>query len=213
MREISYTLLTDGTSDQALIPILTWLLEQHLVGCAIQSEWADLARLPRGLGRHTLSQKISNSLEIYPCDLLFVHRDAEAEPRENRVAEIRAALAATDEWQAFPVVPVVPVRMQEAWLVFDERAIRRASGNPKGTARIVCPSARRVEREPDPKVVLHSLLRDASELRGRRLNRLNLSRCSRLVSEHIDDFTPLRLVPAFQELEIELQTVITKQGW
>jgi hypothetical protein len=47
MREISYTLLCDGSSDKALLPILTWLLRTHQVKCAIQANWADLRRLPR----------------------------------------------------------------------------------------------------------------------------------------------------------------------
>ncbi len=29
-KELQCTLLSDGSSDKALIPILTWLLEQHL---------------------------------------------------------------------------------------------------------------------------------------------------------------------------------------
>lgn len=35
MKELRYTLLSDGPSDQALIPILTWVLVQHGVQCAI----------------------------------------------------------------------------------------------------------------------------------------------------------------------------------
>jgi len=46
MSSIRYTLLTDGSSDRALIPILNWLLRQHLLNHEIQSEWADLSRLP-----------------------------------------------------------------------------------------------------------------------------------------------------------------------
>lgn len=35
MNEIRYTLLSDGSSDKALLPILTWLLRLHGVECAI----------------------------------------------------------------------------------------------------------------------------------------------------------------------------------
>ncbi|MEH2437636.1 MAG: hypothetical protein V7K25_25980 [Nostoc sp.] len=42
MKELCYTLLSDGSSDKALMPILTWLLREHQVECAIQSNWADL---------------------------------------------------------------------------------------------------------------------------------------------------------------------------
>jgi hypothetical protein len=41
MRELRYTLVSDGASDQVLLPILTWLLRANGVRCAIQPEWAD----------------------------------------------------------------------------------------------------------------------------------------------------------------------------
>ena len=47
MKELSYTLLSDGSSDKALMPILTWLLRGYLPNWAIQPEWADLSRLPK----------------------------------------------------------------------------------------------------------------------------------------------------------------------
>jgi len=68
MSNLRYTLLADGSSDRALIPILTWLLREQEVVLAIQSEWADMARLrrpPRGL-----EERIEAALMLYPCDLL-----------------------------------------------------------------------------------------------------------------------------------------------
>ena len=91
MKEIRYTLLTDGSSDKALIPVLSWLFYQHCPDYAIQPEWAELSRLPGPPKK--LSEQIKTSVELYPCDLLFVHRDAEGMSREERVSEIRQALA------------------------------------------------------------------------------------------------------------------------
>jgi hypothetical protein len=90
MKELKYTLLTDGTSDKALIDILNWLLQECGIDYAIQPEWADLSRL--SVKPKSLSERIINSLELYPCDLLFVHRDAEKEDRQNRVDEIQEAI-------------------------------------------------------------------------------------------------------------------------
>lgn len=39
MSEVTYTLLTDGSSDACLMPILDWLLKSNEVRCAIQREW------------------------------------------------------------------------------------------------------------------------------------------------------------------------------
>lgn len=92
MNELRYTLLCDGSSDRALMPILTWALQQHCAESAIQAEWVDWGRLRNP--PKTLSEKIRVALELYECDLLFVHRDAEKEPREARVAEINTTIRA-----------------------------------------------------------------------------------------------------------------------
>ncbi len=56
---------------------------------------------------------------------------------ESRLAEIKAAL---ESMEGIPVtVPIVPVTMTEAWLLFDERAIRRAADNPAGENSLQLP--------------------------------------------------------------------------
>ena len=211
MKELRYTLLSDGSSDKALLPLLTWLLQEHLVECAIQSAWADLRRLPKPPTK--LLPRIINSLELYPCDLLFVHRDAERETREKRVAEIQAAMKQAGESAFVPAVCVVPVRMQEAWLLFDEIAIRKASGNPNGKQLLQLPAINRIELLPDPKNILHDLLRQASGLTGRRLKDFPVRERAQRVAELIDNFSPLRALPAFIALEAEIETVAQVQGW
>ncbi|MDT4954689.1 MAG: hypothetical protein QOJ02_2827 [Acidobacteriota bacterium] len=212
MSELRYTLLSDGSSDRALIPLLTWLLREHGVERAIQSEWADLWRLPskpRGL-----IERILRSIELYPCDLLFVHRDAERDPHNVRVAEIQNAIADASRISIIPpVVCVIPVRMQEAWLLFDEMAIRRAAGNPNGHQLLRLPKLSRIEGLPDPKNELHDLLRKASGLKGRRLAHLVASRRALQVSSFISDFAPLRALSAFNSLEDELQRAVIDQCW
>ncbi len=210
MRSVRYTLLSDGSSDRALTYILTWLLRQYLPGWAIQPAWADLSRVPRW--PMTLPERIRWSIELYPCDLLFVHRDAEREPRSSRVDEIHHAVAElTPSAMLPPIVCVIPVRMLEAWLLADEAAIRTAAGNPNGRHSLDLPRLREVESLPDPKNVLNSLLLEASGLHGRRRRgfRVNAIRVAQLT----DDFSPLRQLPAFQALEAELVHTIGQQGW
>ena len=143
MKEFRYTLVTDGSSDRALIPILSWLLQEHGVSQPIQAEWADLRRLQRPPKK--LSERIKWSLELYPCDLLFVHRDAETALLGKRREEIRQALAelSNQVWNDDWTVCVVPIRMQEAWLLLDETAIRTAAGNPHGHRLLELPPGQR----------------------------------------------------------------------
>ena len=64
MNELHYTLLSDGPTDKALMPILKWLLQQRLVNVPIQPHWADLRRLRRP--PRELHEKIQKSVEVYP---------------------------------------------------------------------------------------------------------------------------------------------------
>lgn len=194
------------------MPILDWLLRRYCPEFAVQPEWPDLARLPILPG--TLTEKIEKALELcYPCDLLFIHRDSERESPEVRYMEITRALERITATP--PVVCVVPVRMQETWFLFDEVAIRKASGNPSGRTRLELPTFASLERLPDPKQVLFDLLSQASEFSGARLKKFKKSqyRTVHRVSQNIDDFSPLLRLPAFQRLEQELLAVIRQQGW
>ena len=212
MDALRYTLLSDGSSDQALVPILTWLLRTQGANGAIQPEWADLRRLPRP--PHTLSERINCSLELYPCDVFFVHRDAEGVLPFARTEEIHQALATVAQRvQVPPTVHVVPVRMQEAWLLFDEKAIRSAAGNPHGRASLVLPPLNTLEQLPDAKRVLYDLLREASGLTGRRRKQFRVRTRARRVAEFVNDFSPLRTLCAFRKLEADVRQVADAHGW
>lgn len=186
------TLLTDGPTDQALLPILGWLARRHsVVPC--HPTWADLRRLPRPPVK--LSERVRVALDLHPCDMLVIHRDAEREPPEKRYREIAEATSDL----SVPVVVAVPVRMTEAWLLFDLPAIRRAAGCPAGTMPLELPPAKNAESIPDPKAVLHEALRTASNLSGRRRKQFHPD--IRRVADLIDDFTPLCTLPSFVALE------------
>lgn len=188
MDRLSFTLVSEGSSDRALIPHLTWLLEQNGIQIPIDSEWADLRFLPEK--PQGLIEKIKVSCELYPCQILFVHRDADREPVVNRKNEIENAVAEAFGENSPIFICVVPVRMQEAWLLFDASAIRRAAGNPRGNIRLNLPGIKSIEKIANPKALLHSLLKNASELQGRHLSRLNLSHSASQVSQNIIDFLP-----------------------
>lgn len=212
MRELRFTLLSDGSSDADLLPILRWLLQENDVQIAIQAEWADLRhfRTPR-VG---LSEQIQQALYLYPCDLLFVHRDGEQATRAERRQEIQKALAIANTRQNIPpAVCVIPIRMLEAWLLFDEMAIRHAAGNKNGRAVLNLPAMSQLESLPDPKQVLYTALRTASGLSPQRLRRFNVAQSSRRVVTFMDDFTPLRRLPAFVALEKEVRETIGQYRW
>ena len=208
MNRIRYALLSDGSSDRMLMPILDWLLYRHCPNYALESEWADLVRLPRP--PKTLHERIKVTLELYEPDLLFVHRDAERQPIEQRHLEIVTALAGQTEP---PAVCVIPVRMQEAWLLINEGAIRKAAGNPNGSMPLQLPPIATVEAVSDPKSLLFDLIRKASGLTTTRLKKLRPQQRAHLVAQSIDDFAPLQRLSAFHALEQEMSSVVREMGW
>lgn len=192
-----YTLLTDGSSDRALVSILNWLLSQqeairHLGFIDQFAELRDLPDPPK-----ELAGRMEKAVLSYPCDLLFVHRDAESQDIEHRVEEIAQAAAQV----AVPRhVPIVPIRMTEAWLLIDEAAIRQAAGNPNGTVDLNLPPLHSLEAEPDPKSILLQALECAAQKGGRRLQqfRRDIHRRRTRVAEFVEDYSPLYGLTAFR---------------
>jgi hypothetical protein len=197
---VTYTLVADGTSDRVLLPILTWSLKHQQV-TPVVAQWADFSRIPR---QQNTEGRLRTVLELYPCDVLFVHRDAEAQPSAIRREEIASAL----RWAPVRHIPVVPVRMTEAWLLADERAIRSAAGNPNGTENLNLPGIRRLEDLPDPKRVLHDALTTASGLNAGRRTRLPIRQRVQLIPNYIDDYSRLTVLPAFQTLQQDIRVLI-----
>jgi hypothetical protein len=208
MNRIRYALLSDGSSDKMLMPILDWMFRQHCPNYALESDWADLRRLrcrPK-----TLRERIELTLKLYDPDLLFIHRDAEGQAVGQRRQEIANALC--DQIRT-PAVCVIPVRMQEAWLLFDKGAIRRAAGNPNGRIPLQLPPMENVEALPNPKEILFDLITNASELSPTRRKKLRPQKLAHLISQSIDDFSPLNQLSAFRALEQELSGVVRDAGW
>lgn len=207
MSEITYTLLSDGTSDKALLPIIDWTIRKHHPDIILQSQWADFSLL--SMPPKELSERIKQAIELYPCDWLVIHRDGEKQPIIDRQQEIdKAWQLIARSYTVRTVIGIIPVRMTEAWLLLDEKAIKLAAGNPSGRQKLSIPSIKQLESLPDPKQTLQQLLREASELSGRRLRKFNVSKAVQLVAENISDFSALNELNAFLSFEKLVITAI-----
>ena len=185
MKPIDYALIGDGATERALIPILAWSLRT----LAPRENFSFQGFVGRG-GRD-LGSTIDEAIRKYKPSLLFLHRDAE----RLSVAQRRAEIPVRDD-----VVAVVPVRMTEAWLLIDARAIREASGNRNGDEALELPRPRNIEGLSNPKKDLQDLLlRAAAPLGQRRRKRFELEHPQMVqrLAECIHDFGPLRELPAF----------------
>ena len=209
MRAVRYTLLSDGSSDRALVPVLDWLLRAHLPENAVleQGQVADLGRVRDPPPLADLAGRILTAVEFYPCDVLFVHRDAE---QRNGYPERRAEIERAIKTAGLDVrcIPAVPVRMSEAWLLTDEAALRRAADHPTGTTTLNWPALSRLEKI-HAKEVLFALFRAAAIQTGGRRQRIPPEKRRARLATLINDFSPLRQFDSFQDLERDVREFCT----
>jgi hypothetical protein len=208
---LRFTLIGEGTSDKNLIPILEWALREQGVEVAQGHfpRWDLLPKKPT-----TVAEKIVAGLSLYETDLLFVHRDADQADPCPRRKEIETAVCEANAFQAIniPAVPVIPIRETEAWLLIEEKAIRMAANNPNGRNDLNLPSPQRIEKNSDPKKELQRVLRTATEWSPQRLKRFDTEAAMARVVDHISDFSLLRKLSAFQNLESDL-AALKSGGW
>jgi hypothetical protein len=192
--------LAEGSSDDAL--------KGHVEAVALEQDVElhvtapDLSLLPRAPGR-TIDEKLEAALRLLErdeqtCDLIVVHRDADGPDYRRRVEEISRAVGARAPSTLH--VPVVPVTMTEAWLLVDERAIRKVAGNPGGRMPLNLPKLAEVERHKDPKDVLKNALSTASGLSGRRLStfKCDFGHHRRALLETLDRSGDVTRLPSWQ---------------
>ena len=182
----------EGTSDNRLAKVLERLLMSMRPGADVNlepHEWT-------GRRPNNAEEKIK-ALAEEPYDLIFVHRDADNAGIEARIKECRSP----DDDR---VVPVIPVRMTEAWVLADlwSEESFQAWAAGKGLSRKV------IEGLADPKRTLEEYLnRD----RSRFMKATEFaSRRSRLVGKiRIDG--DVKHLEAWKRLEDELSDALIRE--
>ena len=207
MKKITYTLLTDGSSDKTLMSIINWLFNNLLPTIPIEKQFADLRILPNP--PKELDKRIAKAIELYPCDILFVHRDAEQnknpeEIHRKRSEEISIGFGTRNE----KLVKIIPIKMMEAWFLIDEIAIKKAADNRNSSFKINLPHHNKLESLTEPKKQLHQLLKDVSQKKGRRLDNFNVNIAVHIIAENIEDYSILRNLFSFQSFENELKRAL-----
>lgn len=215
MSEIHSTLLAEGPNDEALTYHLTWLLSCHFPEDDVQPT-AFVTK--RGTGGKNLAQCMRIAVRNQPCDILFVHRDADSADAEPRHQEIQAAHARIRE--EFPnVVAVVPIQETESWLLFNADAIFAAVGRtPQGS--LALPPLSRIEQQSNPKEVFCETLREAHGSTGRRAADFNPHHSqhyiaiARAIADTPNAFKPLLdHVNAFQRLNRDIEALTRNHAW
>ncbi len=190
MNIIRTGLITDGSSDRALIPLITLLLKEYL-----QLPYEAIEYI--NCDTSDLTKKVLSVAENYALDILFIHRDSENESWDKRYQEIKAATPQSLEGK---VIAVIPIKMTEAWLLTDAKVICNAVGNPNSTINLALPTARKLETCA-AKTVLLAALTDASGFGTQRRRKFRPEQFRHRVAELTVDLTLLRKIPSFQRFE------------
>lgn len=207
-RSYSGLFIAEGTSDEPLSRHVEWLFLGR--GISVSLTPPDFSRLPKVA--KDVGSRVGAALTLTggPVDLIVVHRDADNAGRLSRHREIEAAarpLAGSAE-----LVPVIPVRMTEAWLLLDEAAIRQVAGNPRGRTRLSLPRRHEVESKPDPKEILRECLLTAADVTGRRreaaAKRFNQHR--RQLLERLDPTGPVTELDSWRHLVSDVDEVVKR---
>lgn len=189
VRQLTYAIVADGGTDRVLQPVI-----EH----ALRRLDQDVEILEPEFNKRRA--KLQDFLAGYPEGpmLVFAHRDAEAVTLEERKREFEPV----DDPR---VVPVIPVRMTEAWLLVDARAICKAAGRPEAVVEVPPPGA--LERMADPKQHLEQLLLTAAgEPTGRRRRRFTRDMVTHRVNvaAYVRDFSALHQLTAYRSFESDL---------
>lgn len=202
--------LCEGSSDTGL----RFHIEAIAVetGREIHVTVPDLDRLPTKPG-HSVGDKLRAARQLSPgadeYDLVVIHRDSDGNPPQRRRDEIADAVAAVSPSLAH--VPVIPVRMLEAWLILDPTAIREVAGNPNGRVSLGLPNPNRAERVADPKALLKQAIATASEEKGRRLNKLQarFSENRARLLQMLDREGPVKQLASWQSFRHDLSEALS----
>lgn len=204
-------LIVDGPSDLPMAGHLEQL-------CAVYHREVQITAIdPRhlsGVGRRVEDRlRFILNQETDP-DLVFVHRDAEAVPPGDRVAEVMNAAQSVGISED-DVVPVVPVRMTEAWLLLDEAEIRRVAGRPNGSGDLALPRLAAVESVADPKALLRDVLLQAGSPSGRRRRQQferDFGQHRALLLQRLDIDGPVTQLSSWQRLRRDIRNAMIRNS-
>lgn len=188
-RQLAYAVVADGGTDRLLVPIIQWAV--HRLDPGVEILEPEFRKRSGG---------IVEFLATYSTGamLIFLHRDSESLTLDERLGEFGPV-------ERQDVVPVVPVRMSEAWLLFDSSAIARAAGSRE--TQVAVPHTGQLENIPNPKGLLDNLLYQAAGApTGRHGRNFKRSIASRRVSvaDYIEDYSPLENLAAFRRFQDSL---------
>ncbi len=202
--------VAEGPSDLPLAGIVQDLFLER--GISVRLSQPDYSLIAEKVKKDITSRLlVGTRLMRSTPDLIVVHRDSDNVGVDKRREEI--AQGAQCSGVESHVLPVIPVRMTEAWLLLDESAIREVAGNPRGKMDLDLPKPHEVESRSDPKKILADILLMAADVTGRRRKDFErrFSNHRRQLLERLDPDGPIVRLRSWQALIADIDATVT--GW
>jgi hypothetical protein len=208
-KRLSGLFVAEGSSDAPLADIVELLFLRRGMPVDLSRPDFALLKVPKDV-----ASRVQAGLRLVgsDVDVIVVHRDADNAGPPMRMAEIEAAVRQVGS--NAQVVPVVPVRMTEAWVLLDEQAIRHVAGNPNGRSPLSLPTLKEVERLADPKTLLAECILAAASVTGRRRDRLKkrFDQNRRQLLERLDPEGPVVELEGWKLLEKGVERAVACLG-
>jgi len=176
MRTLTLTLLAEGNTDDRFLPSIIQRTAQSILISRNATDidiWAPIPISRNKVDGENLETRILNAARMANgMHILFIHQDADSREIGTCYAErIEPGLRLVqmeDDGVCKHIVPVIPVRNIEAWLLCDPDTLIRVVGTPMTPEELgIAMPPQSVERIIDPKQRFQEVVRSAlSRRRG-----------------------------------------------
>jgi len=168
LKTIKYYFICEGSSDTSLVDHIDKLLLESGYE-EVYGDAPDFGLIfDKSVGK-SVKDKVNAILKYdNSVNILFIHRDADNEGYEAREAEI---FEQTEHLEGYKIIPVIPVKRLESWLVLDEQVIKDTVGYPSSRANLGLPAKNHIEKSGSTKELLFEAMDRASGLTGKQLTK------------------------------------------
>src|SRR5713226_4980392 len=215
MKRLVLALYAEGPTDvRFLPPVIQRTTEQLLRRYEKRSINVATVSIPRITDFSNRDECILEAArKAASCNILIVHSDADHPTRERALQErFRPGyelVQRTQESLCKSLVPIIPIRMTEAWmLAADHDLLREVIGTSLRAQELgLVNRARQVESDPNPKQTLKQIMQRAYTERSRRHREVDLSPLYAPLGRRIS-LDRLNDVPSYQQFVDDLTATL-----
>lgn len=203
MTTLVLALLAEGPTDELFLPGIIQRTVQNLVlrrGRTVIDVLEPMLVTIRPDIQGQAERILEAAYQTEGYHALIIHADADHHSADRALNERfqPGVLLVQDSGINHHLVPLIPIRMTEAWLLADPESLLNIIGTWMNTNALGLPShPHQIESDPDPKATLKEVVRRATAQRGRR-RKLQVADVFAPLARTIS-LERLQRVPAYQQ--------------